>query len=109
MHDIYTSLHETEKRIQKIFVALDLVAHACGVLREAVEGIEAKQQSIQSLTKRELQILEGMAKKLSTREIAKKLGIDKKTIYAHGDNIRMKLGFKSMDELRANAMKKFPA
>ncbi len=64
-------------------------------------------QAIQRLTDRELQIFELIGQEYKSVGIAKKLTISVKTVEAHRDNIRKKLGIDDAMELRRIAMEWF--
>jgi DNA-binding NarL/FixJ family response regulator len=59
---------------------------------------------LQALTDREHEIFLMIGKGLPAREIAAKLGLSSKTIDAHRENIKAKLGFKTGQELLRYAM-----
>ena len=63
----------------------------------AIAGAEKSELSI--LSKREIQVLELVAKGLTSSEIGEKLGISPKTIYRHRDRIKNKLKIRSNSEL----------
>lgn len=101
-----TVLSRAEKQIQKIFSAMEIVRNGEELLREALAGIEVKEEpQNQQLTKRELQVMGLIGKKFHVGDLAKKLGLDKRTVYTHIENVRKKLGFKSIAELRTHAIK----
>jgi DNA-binding NarL/FixJ family response regulator len=54
---------------------------------------------VESLSDRELEILELIGKGSGTRQIAEKLGLSLKTIESHREHIKTKLGLKSASEL----------
>ncbi|MEW6196950.1 MAG: LuxR C-terminal-related transcriptional regulator [Bacteroidota bacterium] len=55
---------------------------------------------VESLTKREKEILELVKQGYSNKELAELKNLDKTTIESHLRNIKEKLGFKKMHELR---------
>jgi len=57
-----------------------------------------------SLTDRELQIYQMIGAGMSTREIANQLGISPKTVAAHRENLKQKLGLKDSKALLLSAM-----
>lgn len=58
-----------------------------------------------SLTRQEIKIVELLLQHLSNGEIAGELFIEKKTVQNHLNNIKTKLGFKNVAELRKNLKK----
>ena len=62
---------------------------------------------IQSLTDRELEILQLVGQELKTGQIARKLNISIKTVEAHREHIRKKLGLNSAHELNEYAKEWF--
>jgi DNA-binding NarL/FixJ family response regulator len=74
-------------------VASSLVSSSVGLVR----GKQDKSSEL--LTDRELQILQLLGAGQSTRKIAESLGVSFKTIEAHRDNIKHKLGLKDAAEL----------
>jgi DNA-binding CsgD family transcriptional regulator len=55
-----------------------------------------------SLTRQEIKVVELLLQHLSNGEIAGELFIEKKTVQNHLNNIKTKLGFKNVAELRKN-------
>lgn len=57
------------------------------------------------LTDRELEVILLMADGAGSKEIAARLGISTKTVHAHRNNIRVKLGLESVLQLQAHAVR----
>jgi len=72
---------------------------ARGEGRGAAGGDPAAAGGAGHLTDRELQILRCVGRGLSTREIAEELFISVKTVEAHRENVKRKLGLASSGEL----------
>jgi DNA-binding NarL/FixJ family response regulator len=71
---------------------------------EAAQGGAAKSSgSVAQLTDRELQVFRLTGLALPTREVAEKLGVSVKTVEAHRENIKNKLGAQTHAELTARA------
>lgn len=66
-------------------------------------GREKLPSVIGALSNRELAVFSLIAAGRRAGEIAKELGISRKTIHTHGDRIKEKLGYKNADELRRGA------
>jgi DNA-binding NarL/FixJ family response regulator len=61
---------------------------------------------IEKLSDREMEVLEAIAKGLTTQEIAKKLFISKNTVETHRKNLLYKLEARNTAELITNAYKR---
>ena len=68
-------------------------------LLRTVVANNSSTSGIETLTDREREILKLVAESHSTKEIAQKLGISVKTVEAHRENIKGKLGLSSSNEL----------
>lgn len=68
-------------------------------------GVDSPQPlpGIQELSRRESEIFRLMGRYLNPQEIAQQLGIALKTVHTHRQNIRQKLGLRSMSELYGKA------
>jgi len=64
------------------------------------DGISQANVIVESLTKREKEILELVKQGYTNKEMAEIVHLDKTTIESHLKNIKEKLGFKKMHELR---------
>lgn len=67
--------------------------------RLSSENRQELSSCIQALTERELQILQFIGSNLPVESIAKRLGLSPRTILAHRENIKNKLGYDSADAL----------
>jgi DNA-binding NarL/FixJ family response regulator len=67
-------------------------------------GARASQMPIERLTDRELEILSHIADGRTTGEIAKRLSLSPKTVGAHRENIKQKLGLSTAAELTVFAL-----
>ena len=72
-------------------VAIDIPNHTCG--NESIKND-------QGLTRREKEVLSFLSKGLSNKEIANEIFVDKRTVENHLHNIKEKLGYTTMQELR---------
>ncbi|MFT5468922.1 MAG: DNA-binding NarL/FixJ family response regulator [Verrucomicrobiales bacterium] len=82
---------------------------ASRVLKQVSHGSSAggMRASVDDLSDRELQILEGLGSGLSTHQIAERLFISSKTVDAHRANIKKKVGINDMNELVRFAVLRF--
>lgn len=60
-------------------------------------------QSVESLTNRELEVMELLGRGIGSRQVAEQLSLSVKTIESHRENIKMKLGLRNASELLAYA------
>jgi DNA-binding NarL/FixJ family response regulator len=67
-------------------------------------GRKVRQFSIDLLTEREMEVLQRVGQGLGTRQIAEELGISMKTVEAHKEHIRAKLGLSTNAELVQHAI-----
>jgi DNA-binding NarL/FixJ family response regulator len=84
------------KRYFSTALAEKLVDRMTGQGPEAEEGVDA-------LSDRQLEVLELIGNGLGSRAIAQKLGLSVKTIAAHREHIKLRLGLASASELAAYA------
>lgn len=93
----------TEKAIEAIRILLQGKNYLSPSLADAMMArLAGRSQSpgaVESLSDRELEILEMVGQGLSSRQIAEKLGISIKTIESHREHIKTKLGLKRASEL----------
>jgi DNA-binding NarL/FixJ family response regulator len=75
------------------------------VLRRVAERTPLSQASTLALTSREMQVLRGVAKGLTTKRLAKELGLAPPSIEAHLHNIFRKLGSTNRGEAVSTALK----
>ncbi len=88
--DLYASDNLKEKLLKRIVKGTPL----------AVESSD----SVDALSNRELEVFQMIGRGLTTREIADKLHLSVKTIEAHRQNIKDKLGLANANELIRNAV-----
>lgn len=88
--DLYASDNLKEKLLKRIVKGTTL----------AVESSD----SVDALSNRELEVFQMIGRGLTTREIADKLHLSVKTIEAHRQNIKDKLGLANANELIRNAV-----
>jgi len=67
---------------------------------------KARKKALDNLTSREREIVQLVAERKTTREIATILFISPKTVEAHRSNIAKKINAKGMEEIREYAIKK---
>lgn len=75
------------------------------ILQRVTAPEEEGRRSLEKLQTRELDILELVAKGMSSREIGKKLFISERTVHTHLDNIFTKLGVHSRTEAVVHALR----
>ena len=73
--------------------------HAPAPRKRGAAVADTEKSELSILSKREIQVLELVAKGLTSTEIGEKLGISPKTIYRHRDRIKNKLKIRSNSEL----------
>jgi DNA-binding NarL/FixJ family response regulator len=76
-----------------------------GVLRRVVEQTTLSQPTTVALTSREMQILRGVAKGLTTKRLALELGLAAPSVETHLHNIFRKLGATNRGEAVSTALK----
>jgi DNA-binding NarL/FixJ family response regulator len=74
------------------------------LLRRISGGQPIGEDTIAGLTNRELEVLEMIGRGMTSKQIARRLGLSQKTIEAHRDRIRMKLGLSNSLALARRAM-----
>ncbi len=79
------------------------------LLHKFVQGRPSTESPMESLTDRELEVLQLVAQGKGTRQIAEILHLSVKTIESHYANIKTKLNLKSAPELIQHAVKFFPS
>lgn len=78
---------------------------ADGILeRQSSNGRDPSGATVASLTDRELQVFQLIGKAVSGRQIAERLGVSVKTVEAHRENIKRKLGLQNAAELLRSAV-----
>jgi two-component system response regulator NreC len=91
--------------------ALDTVARgeiyaSLGITALAMERFARREnlpRGLDSLSDRELAVFSLIAARRPTREIAKQLGISRKTVETHCEHIKQKLGYANAEELKRGA------
>lgn len=83
--DTPTDVDEFCRTVEEARVAIDRIGH----IRS--RAIKAK-KSIESLTRREMEVLEGLAQGLTNRAVAEQLEISHRTVEIHRANLLTKLG-----------------
>lgn len=77
-----------------------------GILRKIVGGkMDARRATPDGLSDRELEVFQSMGAGLSTRQIAERMGVSIKTVHAHREHIRTKMGLKDSSELLQRAIR----
>ncbi len=79
------------------------------LLNKLVTGQPSNSSPFESLTDRELGVMQLIAQGKGTRQIAEELHLSVKTVESHYANIKVKLGLKSSPELIQYAVKHFPS
>lgn len=74
-------------------------------LRRATHGDDIGRPAHDTLTNRELEVFEAIARGFSTRQIAERLDLSVKTIESHRERIKRKLGVTNGSELIAQAVR----
>ncbi|CCA91576.1 LuxR family transcriptional regulator protein [Novosphingobium sp. PP1Y] len=83
--DSPTNVDEFCKTVEEARVSIDRIGHI------RARAIRAK-KSIESLTRREMEVLEGLAQGLTNRAVAEQLEISHRTVEIHRANLLTKLG-----------------
>jgi DNA-binding NarL/FixJ family response regulator len=106
--DGFEALHEAVRVVlaDEVFLSARL-RERLGAVSGAVGGVRsggAAPQAVASLTARELQILRRIGEGRGTAEIAAELGLSGKTVSAHRENLKKKLGAPTAAELIRHAV-----
>lgn len=91
--------------IDEICDGILAVAAGHSAISQAVQKILDVSQQAESLTTRELQVLQAVARGLTNRAASEALGISSKTIDTHRTNLMRKLGVRSTASLLVRAMR----
>lgn len=83
-----------------------LDAEVSSTLLKSFTTRESARQMLEKLSDREMEVLEAIAKGLTTQEIARKLFISKNTVETHRKNLLYKLEARNTAELITNAYKR---
>lgn len=89
-----------EKPFEKA-VLLSAIEHGVERLRKSAANLDRADEAavkLQALTRREREVLDGLAKGLPNKTIAYDLGISPRTVEIHRANVMSKLGVRSLSE-----------
>jgi DNA-binding NarL/FixJ family response regulator len=98
-----------DSSIEEVFKAIDAVMageeYICEEVLKALSGAMRKNENTELLSEREIDVLLGICRGLSTQEIADKLFLSKRTVDTHRANILEKTGSKNTASLVVYAIK----
>jgi DNA-binding NarL/FixJ family response regulator len=98
-----------DSSIDEVFAAVDAVMnndeYICREVLTALSGAMRRNDEDDTLSEREIDVLMGICRGLSTQEIADKLFLSKRTVDSHRANIREKTGSKNTASLVVYAIK----
>lgn len=98
-----------DSSIEDVFAAIEAVInneeYICHEVMQALSGAMRKNEDTEVLSEREMDVLLGICRGLSTQEIADKLFLSKRTVDAHRANILEKTGSKNTASLVVYAIK----
>lgn len=98
-----------DSSIEEVFAAIDAVMnneeYICNEVLQALSGAMRRNEDIELLSEREMDVLLGICRGLSTQEIADKLFLSKRTVDTHRANILEKTGSKNTASLVVYAIK----
>lgn len=98
-----------DSSIEEVFTAIKSVVnneeYICQAVMEALSGAMRRNEDTEILSEREIDVLLGICRGLSTQEIADKLFISKRTVDSHRANILEKTGSKNTASLVVYAIK----
>lgn len=98
-----------DSSIEEVFAAIDAVMnneeYICNEVMKALSGAMRRNEEADILSEREMDVLIGICRGLSTQEIAEKLFISKRTVDSHRANILEKTGSKNTASLVVYAIK----
>ncbi len=102
-HGFITKEEGTEKAIEAMRLLMDGKAYLSPQLADSmvarIVGKPGAAGTFESLSDRELEILDLVGRGMGSRDIAEKLGVSIKTIESHREHIKTKLGLKKASEL----------
>lgn len=82
------------------------IMELCAALSQTqLEATATHVRSLDALTARQREIFEMIAQKMAVADMAKKLKLSPRTVEAHRDTIRRRLGFPTVAELNQFALK----
>ena len=98
-----------DSSIEEVFAAIQAVIndeeHICNAVMKALSGAMRRNEEIEILSEREMDVLLGICRGLSTQEIADSLYLSKRTVDTHRANILEKTGSKNTASLVVYAIK----
>lgn len=98
-----------DSSIEEVFAAIDAVMggdeYICHDVMQALSGAMRRNEDTEILSEREIDVLLGICRGLSTQEIADKLFLSKRTVDTHRANILEKTGSKNTASLVVYAIK----
>lgn len=98
-----------DSSIEEVFAAIDAVMnneeYICNEVMKALSEAMRRNEEADILSEREMDVLIGICRGLSTQEIAEKLFISKRTVDSHRANILEKTGSKNTASLVVYAIK----
>ena len=98
-----------DSSIEEVFAAIEAVMndeeYICNEVMQALSGAMRRNEEIELLSEREMDVLIGICRGLSTQEIADELFLSKRTVDTHRANILEKTGSKNTASLVVYAIK----
>ena len=98
-----------DSSIEEVFAAIEAVMrgeeYICHEVMQALSGAMRRNEDAEVLSEREVDVLLGICRGLSTQEIADKLFLSKRTVDTHRANILEKTGSKNTASLVVYAIK----
>ena len=98
-----------DSSIEEVFAAIKAVMndeeYICNEVMQALSGAMRRNEEIELLSEREMDVLIGICRGLSTQEIADELFLSKRTVDTHRANILEKTGSKNTASLVVYAIK----
>ena len=98
-----------DSSIEEVFAAIEAVTHneeyICKEVMQALSGAMRRNEDAEVLSEREMDVLLGICRGLSTQEIADSLFLSKRTVDSHRANILEKTGSKNTASLVVYAIK----
>lgn len=98
-----------DSSIDEVFAAVDAVMrndeYICQEVMKALSGAMRRNEEVDTLSEREIDVLMGICRGLSTQEIADKLFLSKRTVDSHRANILEKTSSKNTASLVVYAIK----
>ena len=98
-----------DSSIEEVFAAIEAVMnneeYICNEVMQALSGAMRRNEEVDTLSEREMDVLLGICQGLSTQEIADSLYLSKRTVDTHRANILEKTGSKNTASLVVYAIK----